>query len=100
MAIFGILVYDWWGARVSSVYEACIDATPNVRILYTRVKPVPRKPPMAALMNADDFRTALEEAIKGRAATKAPFSVAWASGKLSREHLARWAENHYHYVGP
>src|SRR6476660_35796 len=55
---------------------------------------------MAALMNADDFRTALENAIKGRAATKAPFSVAWASGKLSREHLARWAENHYHYVGP
>jgi pyrroloquinoline-quinone synthase len=55
---------------------------------------------MAALMNADDFRTALENAILGRAATKAPFSVAWASGKLSREHLARWAENHYHYVGP
>src|SRR6476660_9639571 len=55
---------------------------------------------MAALMNADDFRTALENAIKGRAATKAPFSVAWASGKLSREHLARWAENHFHYVGP
>ncbi|TMH30302.1 MAG: iron-containing redox enzyme family protein, partial [Betaproteobacteria bacterium] len=27
---------------------------------------------MAALMNADDFRTALENAIKGRAATKAP----------------------------
>src|SRR3954463_6211593 len=55
---------------------------------------------MAHLMNADEFRTALENAIKGRAATKAPFSVAWASGKLSREHLARWAENHYHYVGP
>ena len=55
---------------------------------------------MAALLNPDDFRTALENAIKGRAATKAPFSVAWASGKLSREHLARWAENHYHYVGP
>ena len=55
---------------------------------------------MAALLNPDDFRTALENAIKGRAATKAPFSVAWASGKLSRAHLARWAENHYHYVGP
>src|SRR5438128_9942044 len=55
---------------------------------------------MAALMNPDDFRTALENAIKGRAATKAPFSVAWASGKLTRDHLARWAENHYHYVGP
>ena len=55
---------------------------------------------MAALMNPDDFRSALENAIKGRAATKAPFSVAWASGKLTRDHLARWAENHYHYVGP
>ena len=55
---------------------------------------------MAELMNPDQFRTALENAIKGRAATKAPFSVAWASGKLSREHLSRWAENHYHYVGP
>ena len=53
-----------------------------------------------ALMNPDDFRTALENAIKGKAATKAPFSVAWASGKLSRAHMARWAENHYHYVGP
>ena len=55
---------------------------------------------MAALMNRDDFRTALEKAIQGKSANKAPFSVAWASGKLSRAHLARWAENHYHYVGP
>ncbi|HEY1609665.1 MAG TPA: iron-containing redox enzyme family protein [Paraburkholderia sp.] len=55
---------------------------------------------MAELMNKDDFRLALEEAIKGKSANKAPFSIAWASGKLSREHLARWAENHYHYVGP
>src|ERR671924_1279395 len=55
---------------------------------------------MPQVMNPDEFRTALENAIKGKAATRAPFSVAWASGKLSREHLARWAENHYHYVGP
>lgn len=55
---------------------------------------------MAELMNRDEFRKALEEAIKGKSANKAPFSVAWASGKLSRAHLARWAENHYHYVGP
>ena len=53
-----------------------------------------------ALMNQDEFRTALENAIKGKSANKAPFSIAWASGKLSRAHLARWAENHYHYVGP
>ena len=55
---------------------------------------------MADLMSKDHFRTALENAIKGKSANKAPFSVAWASGKLSRAHLARWAENHYHYVGP
>ncbi|HEX3636990.1 MAG TPA: iron-containing redox enzyme family protein [Paraburkholderia sp.] len=55
---------------------------------------------MAELMNRDAFRAALEQAIKGKSANQAPFSVAWASGKLSRTHLARWAENHYHYVGP
>src|SRR5436309_15288220 len=55
---------------------------------------------MPELMNHVEFRTALENAIKGKAATKSPFSIAWASGKLSRAHLARWAENHYHYVGP
>src|SRR4029079_358306 len=71
-------------------------ATPHARIR----QPSRGDPAMAELLNPDDFRTALENAIKGRAATKAPFSVAWASGKLSREHLARWAENHYHYVGP
>ncbi len=52
------------------------------------------------LMSQDEFRSALETAIQGKSATKAPFSIAWASGKLSRAHLARWAENHYHYVGP
>jgi pyrroloquinoline-quinone synthase len=59
-----------------------------------------RERPMPELMNHVDFRTALENAIKGKSANKAPFSIAWASGKLSREHLARWAENHFHYVGP
>lgn len=48
----------------------------------------------------DAFRTALENAIKGNSANKSPFSVAWATGRLSRDHLSRWAENHYHYVGP
>ena len=49
---------------------------------------------MSKLMNQDEFRTALENAIKGRSANKAPFSIAWASGKLSREvrhHLGRSA---------
>lgn len=55
---------------------------------------------MTEPMNPDELRTALENAIKGKSANKAPFSVAWASGELSRDHLARWAENHYHYVGP
>ena len=55
---------------------------------------------MSELMNHVEFRTALENAIKGESANKAPFSIAWASGKLSRAHLASWAENHFHYVGP
>ncbi len=55
---------------------------------------------MSTLMNRDEFRTALENAIKGNSANASPFSLAWASGTLSRDHLARWAENHYHYVGP
>jgi pyrroloquinoline-quinone synthase len=55
---------------------------------------------MPELMDRDTFRTALEQAIQGRSANKSPFSVGWAGGKLTRAHLARWAENHYHYVGP
>jgi pyrroloquinoline-quinone synthase len=55
---------------------------------------------MPELMSPDQFRSALEQAIQGKSANKAPFSIAWASGKLTRAHLARWAENHYHYVGP
>ena len=55
---------------------------------------------MDPVMNRDDFRTALEQAIQGKSANKSPFSIAWASGRLTRAHLARWAENHYHYVGP
>lgn len=55
---------------------------------------------MSELMAPDEFRGALEQAIKGNSANMAPFSKAWATGKLSRAHLARWAENHYHYVGP
>lgn len=55
---------------------------------------------MDKLLDRDEFRTALEQAIKGREAKDAPFSRAWAQGKLKRHHFARWAENHYHYVGP
>jgi pyrroloquinoline-quinone synthase len=59
-----------------------------------------QEPGMQNPLNPDQLRTALENAIKGKSANKAPFSIAWASGKLSRDHLARWAENHFHYVGP
>ncbi|MFJ1299969.1 TenA family transcriptional regulator [Pseudomonadota bacterium AL_CKDN230030165-1A_HGKHYDSX7] len=55
---------------------------------------------MSELMTREEFRSALENAIKGKSANASPFSIAWANGQLSREHLARWAENHYHYVGP
>ena len=55
---------------------------------------------MPELMDKAVFREALENAIKGKSANQAPFSIAWASGRLSRAHLSRWAENHYHYVGP
>ncbi|WPB56420.1 iron-containing redox enzyme family protein [Xylophilus sp. GOD-11R] len=55
---------------------------------------------MSELMSRDEFRTALENAIKGKSANKSPFSLAWAGGTLSRAQLARWAENHFHYVGP
>ncbi len=55
---------------------------------------------MAELLSKDDFRKALKEAMKGREAKDASFSVAWSSGELKKEHFSRWAENHYHYVGP
>ncbi|MET3861814.1 pyrroloquinoline-quinone synthase [Dietzia sp. 2505] len=55
---------------------------------------------MTELLNREDFRAALEEAIKGREAKDASFSKAWSEGTLKRHHFARWAENHYHYVGP
>ncbi len=71
-----------------------------LRSCHTSVANLSKEHIMPQLMSHDDFRTALENAIKGRSANQSPFSIAWASGKLSRAHLARWAENHYHYVGP
>ncbi|MFC4768200.1 TenA family transcriptional regulator [Effusibacillus consociatus] len=55
---------------------------------------------MAEMLSREEFRKQLEEAIKGNHSQAAPFSVAWSSGQLKRGHFARWAENHYHYVGP
>lgn len=55
---------------------------------------------MAELLAPNEFRSALEDALQGREAKDASFSRAWATGRLERHHFARWAENHYHYVGP
>ena len=55
---------------------------------------------MTDLLPTAEFRAALEDAMTGREAKDASFSRAWAAGRLSRDHFARWAENHYHYVGP
>jgi pyrroloquinoline-quinone synthase len=52
------------------------------------------------LLSREAFRDALEQAIKGREAKDASFSLAWSNGLLQRHHFARWAENHFHYVGP
>lgn len=55
---------------------------------------------MGELLSKDDFRVALKDAMKGREAKDASFSLAWSGGDLKRHHFARWAENHFHYVGP
>ena len=41
---------------------------------------------MEKIMKQDVFRKALEDAIKGKSANQAPFSKAWASGKLQKKH--------------
>src|SRR3981189_225449 len=86
---------------VYSMLQACNPACRRAGTKTNRQHPCSRQErQMPELMNHVEFRAALENAIKGKSANKAPFSIAWASGKLSRAHLARWAENHYHYVGP
>jgi pyrroloquinoline-quinone synthase len=52
------------------------------------------------LMNKQEFRAALEQAIEGNAVAKAPWTIMWANGELSKEHFAGWVEQHYAYVGP
>ena len=44
---------------------------------------------MTELLNEQDFRTALEDAIKGREAKNASFSQAWASGELTLKGVTR-----------
>jgi len=55
---------------------------------------------MSELLDKGAFKAAIKDAMKGREAKDASFSLAWSNGELGREHFARWAENHYHYVGP
>lgn len=55
---------------------------------------------MSEMLSREEFRAQLQDSIKGTHSAVAPFSLAWAEGTLKREHFARWAENHYHYVGP
>jgi pyrroloquinoline-quinone synthase len=47
---------------------------------------------MSELMNQEEFRAAMKEAMVGRQARAASFSLAWANGELTREDFARWAE--------
>ena len=42
---------------------------------------------MTKLLSKDEFRKELEEAIKGNHSQKAPFTVAWAEGKLKKKAL-------------
>ena len=55
---------------------------------------------MAELLTKHEFRT--RSRMRSRAARPRTPRSAWRgrNGELSREHFARWAENHYHYVGP
>ena len=53
-----------------------------------------------SLMNKEEFRNALEQAIEGNAVAKAPFTVMWANGELKKEHFARWVEAALRICGP
>lgn len=55
---------------------------------------------MTELLSKEAFKAAIKEAMQGRAAKDASFSLAWMNGELTREHFCRWAENHFYYVGP
>ena len=55
---------------------------------------------MAELLSKPEFRDALENAIKGSEAKRRRSALPGPAASSSRDHLARWAENHYHYVGP
>lgn len=45
------------------------------------------------------FRLELEEAVAGKHSQGSPFSIAWAEGRLTRDHFAYWVAQHLHYVG-
>jgi len=45
------------------------------------------------------FRLSLEEAVAGKHSQVSPFSLAWAEGRLTKDHFAFWVAQHLHYVG-
>lgn len=45
------------------------------------------------------FRIELEAAVAGKHSQASPFSVAWAEGRLTKDHFAFWVGQHLHYVG-
>lgn len=55
---------------------------------------------LTRLLNKEEFRAALEQAIEGNAVAKAPWTLMWANGELEKHHFASWVEQHYAYVGP
>jgi pyrroloquinoline-quinone synthase len=49
-------------------------------------------------MVATTFRSEMAEMVNRRHCIRHPLTEAWARGELSREQLARWAVEHYHYT--
>lgn len=45
------------------------------------------------------FRRQLEATVAGNHSQASPFAVAWAEGRLTRDHFAYWVAQHVQYVG-
>jgi pyrroloquinoline-quinone synthase len=48
-------------------------------------------------MISSAFQQQLEAACQLHHSSLHPFTIAWVDGKMSREQLGRWAEQHYYY---
>jgi len=49
-------------------------------------------------MVTSTFYTEMQEVVQRRHCVRHPLTEAWSQGDLSREQLARWAVEHYHYT--